>query len=117
MDPTNTETNAFVLFTPVQPDYSGLGSFGTIESVARTVIPDGPGIESNLLDSKTVKGNYFYDYTIKASEEQPVRHLLTIFAVVPSQTLVTFSAQTTEANYADKKALLQKTVDSFVIKP
>ena len=98
-------------------DYSTLGSFGTIDLVARTVIPEGPGIESTLLDSKTLRSNYFFDYTIKASAEQPLRHLLTVFAVVPGQTLVTFSAQSTEAEYGAKKALLQKAIDSFVITP
>ena len=105
-----------MLFTPVAADYRGLGSFGTIDLVARTVIPEGPGIESNLLDSKQVKGNYFFDYTIKAAADAPVRHLLTIFAVVPGQMLVTYSAQTTEANYAKEKALLMKAIDSFSIK-
>jgi hypothetical protein len=39
----NSEANAFVAFTDIRPDFTTLGSFGTIRDVAKTVIPTGRG--------------------------------------------------------------------------
>lgn len=75
-DPSNSDTNIFIAFTPIRPDYSSLGSFGNIDYVASTVIPscgqngacrfaNGDAIEGRMIASSVRKGNYVYDYTIE----------------------------------------------------
>lgn len=44
----NSEANAFVAFTDIRPDFTTLGSFGTIRDVAKTVIPTGRGTSQLL---------------------------------------------------------------------
>lgn len=35
--------NVFIAYTPVQPDFATLGSFGSIADVAKTIVPQGRG--------------------------------------------------------------------------
>lgn len=35
--------NIFIAYTPVQPDFATLGSFGSIADVAKTIVPQGRG--------------------------------------------------------------------------
>ena len=35
--------NIFIAYTPVQPDFATLGSFGSIADVAKTIVPSGRG--------------------------------------------------------------------------
>ena len=77
-DPVDESSNVFIAFTPIRPDYSALGSFGNIDYVANTVLPQcgdlsyacsfdkGDNIDAKMLSKETVKGNYMYDYTIQS---------------------------------------------------
>ena len=59
-DPSNIDFNAFIAFTPIAGDYSSLGSFGNLESVGATLLPqcnsglcqlETDNIEGKMLDS------------------------------------------------------------------
>lgn len=39
-DPADTDTNVFAAFTPLRGDYTSLGSFGNIDYVANTILPN-----------------------------------------------------------------------------
>ena len=96
-DPDNSDTNAFVLITPVRGDYTSLGSFGSIEVVQATVMPFGDGIEYTGVTSEASTGKYTYDYEVSVPS-QPKRHLKTVFMVV-SDCIVTFNFQALAADY------------------
>ena len=38
-DPDDSTVNVFIAFTPIRPDFTGLGSFGPIDFVANTLLP------------------------------------------------------------------------------
>ena len=78
VNPKDADENAFVLFSPVQPDYTSLGSFGSIDNVAATVLPPAD-FPSEMLEMASEKGSYVFDYTITAPGE-PKRHLKTAFS-------------------------------------
>ena len=111
-DPGNSDTNAFVLITPIRGDYTSLGSFGNLETVQETVMPPADGIEYNLVSAAASTGKYTYEYKIQVPN-QPKRHLTTIF-MVQSDCIVTFNVQAKEEDYTPAVASLSKTiVDSF----
>jgi len=125
VDPSDENLNAFLAFTPIQADYPSLGSFGTIDYVAGTILPecnkalcelDKDGVEGKMLEQAVVKGNYLFDYTI-ATAEQPTRHLRTVFAIQAEdgrgKTLVTLTAQCLQSRHSQVQSTLKSVCDSF----
>jgi hypothetical protein len=126
-DPSDESTNIFIAYTAIRPDYTSLGSFGTIDFVANTVLPQcgdisypcsfdkGDKIEAKMLEQSTVNGNYVYDYTIQ-EKGGPIRHLRSLFTVRVdggASLLVGLTAQCLEPNYAGKSALFQEVLKSY----
>lgn len=50
------------------------GSFGTLDEVSKTVLPEGEGISSKLVDAYTVNKSYVYDYIV-TQEGRPRKHI------------------------------------------
>ena len=127
VDPDQTNTNFFVAYTPVRDDFTSLSSFGTLESVATTILPKGDlantHVESTLISSKSTSGPaYVYDYTVTLPDS-PTRHLVTLFTLLPpaanngvaaGSTLVTVTCQCLESDYGKEGGRMAKVVDSFV---
>jgi len=125
-DQGDTDTNVFIAFTPIRPDYSSLGSFGTIDYVASTVIPqcgangrctfaNGDAIEGKMLEQTAFKGNYVYDYTIE-QKGGPKRHLRSLFSIKAdgaSSILVTLTAQCLESRHASLAGTFKDVIESF----
>jgi len=125
-DPSNSDTNIFIAFTPIRPDYSSLGSFGNIDYVASTVIPscgqngacrfaNGDAIEGRMIASSVRKGNYVYDYTIE-QKNGPTRHLLSLFTVqadAGASILVSLTAQCLDSNYAELAPTFNAVIESY----
>lgn len=115
------ESLVFVAYTPVRDDFTGLGSFGSVDEVGQaTILPKGTlaGGEEASADSKMIsavakKNAYFYDYVVvPQGEGAPTKkqHYRTIFTLLPMKTgagqqagltLVTITAQTTEEKYSE----------------
>ncbi len=127
-DPKDDDTNVFIAFTPIRPDYSSLGSFGTIDFVGNTLLPQcgdlsygcsfqrGDMIDGKMLAKETFKGNYVYDYTIE-QKGGPKRHLRSIFAIkadAGASVLVTLTAQCLEARHADLAPTFKAVIESYV---
>ena len=121
-DPADESTNVFVAFTPIRPDYSALGSFGTIDYVANTVLPQcgdlsyacsfdaGDQIDAKMLSKETVKGCYVYDYTIQ-QRGGPKRHLRSLFTIQAdggSSLLVGLTAQCLDGKYSGLEATFKQ---------
>lgn len=126
-DPKDESVNVFIAFTPIRPDYSSLGSFGTIDFVANTVLPQcgdlsyactfakGDGIDAQMLSKDIVKGNYAYDYTIEA-RGGPKRHLRSLFTVqadAGSSILVGLTAQCLEPRYKELAPTFKQVLASY----
>ena len=132
VDPKDTDANVFLAFTPVQGDYGSVGSFGTADYVATTLIPqckdtsgfapttrkctiDDDGVEGTVRSSKETKGAYVYDYSIKQLGA-PERRLRTLFTILDRSFLVTLTAQCPEARYAELGPTYKEVLDSFKFK-
>jgi len=126
-DPADESTNVFVAFTPIRPDYSALGSFGTIDYVANTVLPQcgdlsyacsfdaGDQIDAKMLSKETVKGCYVYDYTIQ-QRGGPKRHLRSLFTIQAdggSSLLVGLTAQCLDGKYSGLEATFKQVLSSY----
>mmetsp|Transcript_18540 Transcript_18540/g.55129 ORF Transcript_18540/g.55129 Transcript_18540/m.55129 type:complete len:215 (-) Transcript_18540:18-662(-) len=111
-DPANSDTNAFALITPVRGDYTGLGSFGSVEVVQATVMPPADDISYEVIRTEAPGGRYVYEYTVSVPD-QPKRHLTTVF-MVQQDCIVTFNAQAKQSDYSPAVAkVLQESVKSF----
>ncbi len=124
VDPAKPDFNVFYLRTPIQPDYNSLGSFGSLDYVGGTLLPQCPtricglesdGIAGRMIEQQAVKGNYVYDYVIQQTG-QPDRHLRTVMAIVPGRALLTLTAQCADSDYAQLAKTLRAVVESFEFK-
>eukprot|EP00585_Thalassiosira_rotula_P013333 CAMPEP_0196131334 /NCGR_PEP_ID=MMETSP0910-20130528/1392_1 /TAXON_ID=49265 /ORGANISM="Thalassiosira rotula, Strain GSO102" /LENGTH=279 /DNA_ID=CAMNT_0041390799 /DNA_START=10 /DNA_END=849 /DNA_ORIENTATION=- len=145
-DPTSknaegtVETLGFVAYTPVRDDFTGLGSFGSVDQVAQTtILPKGElaGLDdaSKMLSAVSKNNAYYFDYvatpvvptepgtasssggTVMTKTLKPL-HFRTIFTLLPlkgsaGNTLVTVTLQTTEERYKDVKGVFDGVVDSY----
>lgn len=50
------------------------GSFGTLDEVSKTVLPQAQGVKSRMVDSYTDKKAYVYDYLVD-QEGRPEKHI------------------------------------------
>ena len=124
-DPADTQTFVFVAYTPVRDDFTSLGSFGSVESVAdQTILPKGElagveNIESKMVAAVSERQAYFFDYQQRVPNVQPMTHFRTIFTLQPGATggagsiLVTITAQTPEERYAFLKPMFDDMMESF----
>ena len=123
-DPADSQTFVFVAYTPVRDDFTSLGSFGSVETVAdQTILPKGElmGVEteSKMLSAVSEKQSYVFDYQQSVPNVQPMTHFRTIFTLQPGATggagsmLVTITAQTPEARYGALKSTFDDIINSF----
>lgn len=50
------------------------GSFGNVDEVSKTILPEGEGVSSRLVDAYTVKNYYVYDYIVN-QQGRPEKHI------------------------------------------
>jgi len=126
-DPKEESSNVFIAFTPIRPDYSSLGSFGTIDYVANTVLPQcgdlsyacsferGDGVDAKMLSQASTKGNYIYDYSIeqKGGPKRRLQSLFTIQADEGSSILVGLTAQCLDDRYAGLAPTFKEVISSY----
>lgn len=113
VDPADSKTNAFILKTPIQGDYTSLNSFGTVDHFVQTVLLPN-GTDGELIDAKSSNQKYYFDYKIKG--DGVVRRLKSVFAVVhsgPTDMLATFTIQT-EASSFERSPELQSIFSAAV---
>ncbi|CAM9273714.1 unnamed protein product, partial [Hapterophycus canaliculatus] len=109
-NPKAPGVNAFVAYTPARGDFTSLGSFGTLDEVSKTVLPEAEGVSSRMVNSYTSKSCYVYDYIVN-QQDRPEKHIKTIWALFPAQgQLATITAQCNEDDYAT----MGKTIDALI---
>ena len=57
-----------------QPASFGTGSFGTLDEVSKTILPEAEGVKSRLVDSYSSTNTYVYDYVVD-QEGRPEKHI------------------------------------------
>ncbi|CAM9914531.1 unnamed protein product [Choristocarpus tenellus] len=66
--------NAFITYTPVKPDFTSLGSFGSLDEVSKNVLPDGPDVSSQMVEYYQKNNQYVYDYIV-TQVGRPEKHI------------------------------------------
>ncbi|CAN0511507.1 unnamed protein product, partial [Laminaria digitata] len=90
------------------------GSFGTLDEVSKTVLPEAEGVKSRMVDSYTVKNYYVYDYIVD-QDGRPEKHIKTIWVLFPLQgQLATITAQCNEEDYPALGKSIDKIIASVV---
>eukprot|EP00903_Cladosiphon_okamuranus_P019578 g18006.t1 len=108
--PKTPGTNAFVAYTPARGDFTTLGSFGTLDEVSKTVLPEAEGVSSRMVNSYTSKNSYVYDYIVN-QQGRPEKHIKTIWILFPDQgQLATITAQCNESDYP----AMGKSIDDLI---
>ncbi|CAM9632202.1 unnamed protein product [Discosporangium mesarthrocarpum] len=111
--PKTPGANAFVVYTPVRSDFTNLGSMGTLDEVSKTVLPEGKGVSSRMLESFRAGSSYVYDYIVN-QEERPETHIRTAWVLLPDAgLLLTVSAQCNEQDHKNLAPDLSKIVSSL----
>jgi len=120
VSPDNKDVNVAVVSYAIQPDYSKLGSLGTIEDVAGTLIGRSGNLDAEMFSQKEKKIGgvpaYTFDYRIGE------RRLKTVFAIEAGQFygnwLVTITVQAPQKDYTgDNAAALDAVIQSFTLTP
>lgn len=113
VSPDDPQTSASLVISPIPADFTRLTSFGGgKETLREYLIPRGEGIACTVV-SEGIKGEtYTLEYVVSAPE-QPTRHVTTVFALRPAESVVGLTVQTPEESYSKNKVLLESIVPSL----
>ena len=113
IDPTSEDTSVSIVYTPIPADFTRLTSFGGGKDTIREyLVPRGEGIETEVLDEKVKGEAYTIEYVVSAPS-QPTRHVITVFALRPAETVVGLTVQTRQESYDKNKDTLMAIVPSL----
>ncbi|MQL68597.1 hypothetical protein Taro_000881 [Colocasia esculenta] len=112
-----------IVITGVGPDYTRMESFGSADAFAERLVNGldrswkrPPGLAAKLIDSKSVNGLYYIEYTLQNPGESP-RHIVSAVGMAFNgwyNRLYTVTGQFLEDNSEEKyKSLIEKAVSSF----
>lgn len=114
-----TDVNVTILITLLAADFTGLGSFGTVDAFGETLVngldrswQKKPGQKALLLKTKAMNDSYYIEYTLQKPDE-PRIHLFSVVTMGRNgwySNLYTFTGQ-----YPDEEgSAFEKTVDKIV---
>jgi len=106
------DINVAAVATPIAGDYQRLTSFGGVDAVAKTILPNQVTGRMNNIDTKPDR--YIFDYNI-SPPNNPEKHLLTLFTMRPGRCIVTVTAQCDEKNFAAAEPEMRSVIKSFVL--
>ena len=98
VDPMDADTSASIVISPIPADYTKLDSFGGKDNLRNYVLPSGEGVSTNVILEKVVGNAYYLEYTISAPDSI-TRHVQSVFALRPQESVVGLTIQTSEENY------------------
>ena len=113
VDPKDSDVSASVVYTPIPADFTKLTSFGDLQSYLLPKNQD--GYEYKLI-SESTKGNmYILEYIAIApkTENLPERHVKTVFALRPAETVVGLTIQSPEEKFESSKTIFDSVFSSF----
>lgn len=112
IDPNDPETSASLVFTPIPADYSRISAFGGKENLRDYMVPKGEGVTTEIV-SESLKGEAYSVEYIVTLPEGITRHVQTVFALRPQESVVGLTVQTREDTYAKNKDKLAVIVPSL----
>ena len=112
---TNPEvpgTSVSLVFTPIPADFTRLTSFGG--SIREYLVPRGEGIECEIISEKTKGEQYTLEYIVSAPDN-PTRHVATVFALRPAESVVGLTVQSEQKDFAKQQKVLDAIVPSLKV--
>eukprot|EP00188_Purpureofilum_apyrenoidigerum_P001283 Plantae.Rhodophyta-Purpureofilum_apyrenoidigerum.ctg16890.p1 GENE.Plantae.Rhodophyta-Purpureofilum_apyrenoidigerum.ctg16890~~Plantae.Rhodophyta-Purpureofilum_apyrenoidigerum.ctg16890.p1 ORF type:complete len:198 (+),score=30.42 Plantae.Rhodophyta-Purpureofilum_apyrenoidigerum.ctg16890:136-729(+) len=106
------DVNVSAVATPIAGDYQRLTSFGGVDTVAKTILPNQVNGKMNNIDTKPDR--YIFDYNITPPNNTE-KHLITLFTMRPGKCIVTITAQCDEKNFANLEPEMRSVIKSFVL--
>lgn len=110
VSPKRKTTSASVVVSPIPADFTRLTSFGDLRTY---LIPKGEGIETTVLKEATKGETLTLEYVSKQADENIERHIVTVFALRPAESVVGLTGQALEGDWTEDKAQLEAAVKSF----
>ena len=114
--PDDKDTSVSLVFSPIPADYSKLTSFGGKDTIRQYLLPSGDGISTKVVDEYIKGESYFLEYVVRAElpGETPVtRHVASVFALRPQESVVGLTIQTNENTYPVYQGVFSAVIPSF----
>lgn len=112
IDPSSPDTSVSVVFTAIPADFTNLNAFGGKENIRSYLLPKGEDVKTTLLEEKLSGNSYSLEYTISAPLTTE-RHVQSIFALRPQESVIGLTIQTKESDYNKVKDTLKSIEASF----
>ena len=87
-------------------------SFGDLNNY---LIPRGEGVDTEVLSQSSKGESVTVEYVSMKHPENVKRHVVTVFALRPAESVLGLTAQALESDFSDDKARLDAAVKSFKI--
>ena len=108
-DPKDPDTSVSIVITAIPGDFTKLGSFGTGKDTIRDyLVPKNvkDGVCFSEVLNENVKGEtYSVEYTVECNTYEK-KHIMSVFALRPAETVVGLTVQTKESTFNEKKDLI-----------
>ena len=113
VDPKESQSSVSIVFTPIPADYTRLTSFGLRDTIRSYVLPSGKEVIDTKIIKEVIKGEtYTLEYIINAINS-PTRHVQSIFALRPQESIIAVTIQTPEKVYETNKEKFDSILHSF----
>lgn len=117
--PDDKDTSVSLVFSPVPADYNKLNSFGGKDNLRLYLLPSGDGISTKIVDEYVKGESYFLEYVVQADlpDASPVvtRHVASVFALRPQESVVGLTVQTKEDTYPTYKDVFSAVIPSLLV--
>ncbi|XP_071710242.1 psbP domain-containing protein 3, chloroplastic [Rutidosis leptorrhynchoides] len=117
-----SNSNVSLVITGLGADFTKLESFGKVDSFAENLVSGldrswqrPPGVSAKLIDSKSTKGMYYIEYTLKNPGEIE-RHLVSVLGIANNgwyNRLYTLTGQYMDDESEKYRSKIEKAVASF----
>jgi hypothetical protein len=111
VDPEDSDTNASLVFTPIPADFNRLSAFGNLRDY---MVPKGEDIKTEVISESTKGERYTVEYIVTLPEGI-TRHVETVFALRPQESVVGLTVQTRQETYEKNKDKMAVIVPSLMI--
>jgi len=116
--PDDKDTSVSLVFSPIPADYTKLNSFGGKDNLRQYLLPSGDGISTKIVDEYVKGESYFLEYVVQADlpgDVSVTRHVASVFALRPQESVVGLTVQTKEDTYPAFKDVFSAVVPTFLV--
>jgi len=117
--PDDKDTSVSLVFSPIPADYNKLNSFGGKDNLRQYLLPSGDGISTKIVDEYVKGESYFLEYVVQAdlpdAAASITRHVASVFALRPQESVVGLTIQTKEDTYPTYKDVFSAVIPSLLV--